>query len=107
MSLVLNTYICCFSLAGCPEAAVSNIYNAVQAAVSSGAVGVVVSHWSGIGHVTHYPMSLTGIITAAGLSWNSQISLVNALKRSFFINKKTAIKAFYVERDDWITSKYF
>ncbi|KAK2152971.1 hypothetical protein LSH36_313g04004 [Paralvinella palmiformis] len=63
------------SFAGCPEAAVSNIYNAVQAAVTSGAVGVTVSHWSGIGHVTHYPMSLTGIITAAGLCWNSQISL--------------------------------
>ena len=71
---------CCFSLAGCPEAAVSNINNAIQAAVSSGAVGVTVSHWSGIGHVTHYPMSLTGILILAGLSWNSQISLVSTIR---------------------------
>ncbi|XP_064621643.1 uncharacterized protein LOC135484263 isoform X2 [Lineus longissimus] len=59
------------SLAGCPEAAIGNIYNAVKAASSHNALGVSVCHWAGVGHMTHQPFSWPGLVISAGLSWNS------------------------------------
>ena len=60
------------SLAGCPEAALANISRAVSCAVEHGALGVVVSNWAGVGHMTHLPISWPGYLMAAGLSWNSE-----------------------------------
>ena len=65
-----------YSLAGCPEATVSNIHSAAQSAVSHGALGMLVAHWSGVGHITHRCMAWPGLLVAAGLAWNSDISLV-------------------------------
>lgn len=59
------------SLAGCPEAAVSNVFNGVRSAVDQGAVGVVVCDWSGKGHLTHQPFSWPAFLIGAGLAWNS------------------------------------
>ena len=64
------------SLGGCPEAAVSNVHSAVQAAISQGALGMVLSHWSGVGHITHQPFWWPGLITCAGLAWNSDVHWV-------------------------------
>ena len=65
-------------MAGCPEAAVTNIYTAVQAAVKHGALGLTVAHWAGVGHITHQTMAWPGLLTAAGLGWNSNIDWVSA-----------------------------
>ena len=65
----LSVYI--FSLAGCPEAAVTNVYNAMKCATSEGALGVLVCNWSGKGHITHLPFCWPGFLMGAGLSWNS------------------------------------
>ncbi|XP_046665376.1 uncharacterized protein LOC124357531 isoform X2 [Homalodisca vitripennis] len=59
------------SLAGCPEASICNIYRAVQAVGSTGAVGTVVAHWSGSYHITHYPFSWPGFLVGSGLAWNT------------------------------------
>ncbi|XP_052768844.1 uncharacterized protein LOC128209056 isoform X2 [Mya arenaria] len=59
------------SLAGCPEAAITNVYNAVKCATAEGAIGVIVCNWSGKGHLTHLPFSWPGFLMGAGLSWNS------------------------------------
>ncbi|KAK6621143.1 hypothetical protein RUM43_011449 [Polyplax serrata] len=63
------------SLTGCPEAAICNIFTAVQAAVDENAIGIVVAHWSGSHHLTPHPFSGTGFLVAAGLSWNPKSSL--------------------------------
>ncbi|XP_076442258.1 uncharacterized protein LOC143281142 isoform X2 [Babylonia areolata] len=60
------------SLAGCPEAALHNIYGAVKAGSSQGALGVVVCDWTGKGHLTHQPFSWPGFVMGAGLAWNTQ-----------------------------------
>nr|KAG5710755.1 hypothetical protein BaRGS_035157 [Batillaria attramentaria] len=60
------------SLAGCPEAALSNIFQAVKAASSQGALGAVVCDWTGKGHLTHQPFSWPGFLLGAGLSWNTE-----------------------------------
>ncbi|KAJ8308848.1 hypothetical protein KUTeg_013722 [Tegillarca granosa] len=59
------------SIAGCPEAAINNIYHAVKGGVSQGAIGVICCNWSGKGHLTHQPFSWTGYLVSAGLGWNS------------------------------------
>ena len=63
-------------MAGCPEAAVTNIYTAMQTAMKHGALGLTVAHWAGVGHITHQTMSWPGLLTAAGLGWNANISWV-------------------------------
>ncbi|KAL8606628.1 hypothetical protein ACOMHN_025727 [Nucella lapillus] len=60
------------SLAGCPEAALHNIYGAVKAGSIQGALGVVVCDWTGKGHLTHQPFSWPGFLMGAGLAWNTQ-----------------------------------
>ncbi|KAL4238827.1 hypothetical protein ACF0H5_003534 [Mactra antiquata] len=59
------------SLAGCPEAAITNVYNAVKCATSDCSLGVVICNWSGKGHITHLPFCWPGFMMGAGLSWNS------------------------------------
>ena len=73
-------------MAGCPEAAVTNIYTAVQAAVKHGALGLTVAHWAGVGHITHQTMAWPGLLTAAGLGWNSNIDWVSAFIFCFYLN---------------------
>ncbi|XP_075233962.1 uncharacterized protein LOC142331764 [Lycorma delicatula] len=63
------------SLAGCPEASICNIYRAVQAVNRTGALGVVVAHWSGSYHLTPHPFSWPGFLVSAGLSWNTDTHL--------------------------------
>ncbi|KAL0266782.1 UNVERIFIED_CONTAM: hypothetical protein PYX00_009235 [Menopon gallinae] len=58
------------SLSGCPEAAICNIYAAVQAAQEENAIGIVVAHWSGSHHLTPHPFAGPGFLVGAGLSWN-------------------------------------
>lgn len=61
------------SLAGCPEAAVSNIFSA--ATTSEGVLGLVVCDWTGKGHLNHQPFSWPGIVAAAGLGWNNNTDM--------------------------------
>lgn len=63
------------SLAGCPEAAISNIWNAVKHATAHGGLGMIASHWSGNSQVTHHPFIWPGLLTAAGLAWNPDVTL--------------------------------
>ena len=60
-----------FSFAGCPEAAINNIYQAAKCGVSQGALGLVTCNWSGRGHFTHQPFTWVGYMLGAGLGWNS------------------------------------
>lgn len=73
----------CDSLAGCPEAAASNIFQAVKAGSSQGALGCVVCDWTGKGHLTHQPFAWPGFVTGAGLSWNTECRWVGV---NFLIN---------------------
>ncbi|CAG2189907.1 unnamed protein product [Mytilus edulis] len=59
------------SLAGCPEAAINNIFSAVKCGDAHGALGAIVCNWSGKGHLTHLPFAWPGILVLAGLAWNS------------------------------------
>ncbi|XP_074652559.1 uncharacterized protein LOC141906956 [Tubulanus polymorphus] len=61
------------SLAGCPEAALSNVTGAIEAAVNHNALGMLLCNWSGIGHMTPQSISWSGYVVGAGLSWNSII----------------------------------
>ena len=65
------------SLAGCPEAALGNIYGAVKAASSQGALGAVVCDWTGKGHLTHQPFAWPGFLMGAGLAWNTECHRVS------------------------------
>lgn len=61
------------SLAGCPEAAVYNIYNSVKCASSQSGLGLLVCNWTGRGYLTHLPFSWPGLLIAAGLAWNGDV----------------------------------
>lgn len=71
-------YVFPFSLAGCPEAAVSNIMSAATNA--EGALGLVICDWTGKGHLNHQPFSWPGILAAAGLAWNKNTPKVKIVK---------------------------
>ena len=55
----------------------TNVYSAMQAGIKHGALGLTVAHWAGVGHITHQTMAWPGLLTAAGLGWNANISSVN------------------------------
>ena len=55
----------------------SNIVSAVGAACRHEALGTVVSHWGGAGHLTHTVMAWPAWLTAAGCAWNATIPLVS------------------------------
>ncbi|XP_048734927.2 uncharacterized protein LOC125650577 [Ostrea edulis] len=59
------------SIAGCPEAAIKNIYNAVKCGVTHGCTGIVVCDWSGKGHLNSHTFSWPAYMLTVGLSWNS------------------------------------
>jgi hypothetical protein len=73
-----HSVIKCFSLAGCPEASICNIYRAVQAVTEQGSLGVIVAHWSGSYHLTPHPFSWPGFVVGSGLSWNPATHWVSA-----------------------------
>lgn len=92
------------SLAGCPEAAITNVYNAVKCAVVEGAIGITVCNWSGKGHITHLPFSWPGFLMGAGLSWNSNChwefcigSVEDLLNRHIFQAEKGVVGHAIVE----------
>lgn len=60
------------SLSGCPEAALCNIYSAVQCANAENGIGIVAAQWSGSYHLTPHAFASPGFLLAAGLSWNPQ-----------------------------------
>lgn len=62
------------SLAGCPEAALGNIYGAIKAACSQGGLGAVVCDWTGKCHLTHQSFAWPGFLIGAGLAWNTDCS---------------------------------
>lgn len=74
-----------FSLAGCPEAALGNIYGAVKAASSQGALGAVVCDWTGKGHLTHQPFAWPGFLMGAGLAWNTESHWVSLIGQAEII----------------------
>jgi hypothetical protein len=82
VSAHLNTLCYClfFSLAGCPEASICNIYRAVQAVGEQGSLGVIVAHWSGSYHLTPHPFSWPGFVVGSGLSWNPATHWVSVTK---------------------------
>ncbi|XP_064600438.1 uncharacterized protein LOC135466719 [Liolophura sinensis] len=92
------------SLAGCPEAAVSNVFNGVRSAVDQGAIGVIVCDWSGKGHLTHQPFSWPAYLIGAGLSWNSDTHwdylhshLADLLNQHVFRDQKSVIGRAIIE----------
>ena len=75
--ILTRRHFLCYSVAGCPEAAVANIYSAMRAGIKHAALGLTVAHWAGVGHITHQTMAWPGLLAAAGLGWNANIGLVN------------------------------
>ena len=69
-------YSAIYSFAGCPEAAMANIFNAVDAISTLGGIGLILAQWSGLGHLTSHSISWPAFIAMAGLSWNHQIHSV-------------------------------
>ena len=64
-------FVCCFSLAGCPQAMLSNILLAMKAALRHKALGVVICDWAGKGHLTQPLFSWPGFLVGSGLAWNT------------------------------------
>lgn len=85
---VYNNVCFVLSLAGCPEAALSNVLGAVQVASQTCVLGVIVALWSGPHHLTPYPFAWPGFVVAAGLSWNTSthwVSIFYTLNKSIFM----------------------
>lgn len=74
----------CFlrSIAGCPEAAIKNIYNAVKCGVTHGCTGIIVCDWSGKGHFNSHVFSWPAYMLNLGLSWNSNCHQVIEVKEN-------------------------
>ena len=53
--------------------------NAVQAAVTSNALGVLICDWSLPGHVNPLSVSIPAFLAGAGLAWKSSSDLVSFL----------------------------
>ncbi|XP_041351474.1 uncharacterized protein LOC121370371 [Gigantopelta aegis] len=92
------------SLAGCPEAALKNIYNAIKSASTQGALGLVACNWTGRGHMTHLPFCWPGFLMAAGLSWNSDChwdfllaNLADLLNEHVFLDEEQVVGQTVVE----------
>ncbi|XP_023240246.1 uncharacterized protein LOC111638724 [Centruroides sculpturatus] len=61
------------SLAGCPEAAINNIYHAIQANSYQNLMGLIVADWGGSPHHTSLSFSLPGVVVGVGLAWNPSV----------------------------------
>ena len=86
LTIVYQVLSAVASVAGCPEAALANIYSAAQSAVNHNALGMIVSHWSGLSHVTHFSLIWPAIVAAAGLAWNASVEKVIFIVCLFFNN---------------------
>ena len=53
--------------------------NAVQAAVSFGALGVLIADWSLPSHLNPLAFSIPVILTGAGLAWKPDIDVVSTV----------------------------
>ena len=53
--------------------------NAVQAAVSCNALGIVICEWSLPGHVNPLSVSIPAFLAGAGLAWKASLDLVSFL----------------------------
>lgn len=53
--------------------------NAVQAAVSCNALGIVICDWSLPGHVNPLSVSIPAFLAGAGLAWKASLDLVSFL----------------------------
>ncbi|XP_077999420.1 uncharacterized protein LOC144452238 [Glandiceps talaboti] len=58
------------SIGGCPEAAVRNIFHAVQCSQTHSSMGLLLTDWAGNGCLSHQPISWPAYLCAAGLAWN-------------------------------------
>ena len=80
MYIMLLTPIFCFifhSFGGFPEAAVGNIFQAVQCAARyPSCVGLLVTDWAGHLFTNQPTISWPAFVTAAGISWNHTMNLV-------------------------------
>ncbi|XP_072155100.1 uncharacterized protein [Bemisia tabaci] len=63
------------SLAGCPEAAICNVYRAIQSTEINHTVGIIIAQWPGKFNLTPYLFSWPGFLVGAGLSWNANTHL--------------------------------
>lgn len=84
------------SIAGCPEAAIKNIYNAVKCGVTHGCTGIVACDWSGKAHLNSHVFSWPAYMLNLGLSWNSNChqdflfaTLGELMNRHVFYDKKS------------------
>lgn len=68
---ILRNIFSLISIAGCPEAAIKNIYNAVKCGVTHGCTGIVACDWSGKAHLNSHVFSWPAYMLNLGLSWNS------------------------------------
>lgn len=68
---ILRNIFSLISIAGCPEAAIKNIYNAVKCGVTHGCTGIVACDWSGKAHLNSHVFSWPAYMLTLGLSWNS------------------------------------
>lgn len=53
--------------------------NAVQAAVSCNALGIVICDWSLPGHMNPLSVSIPAFLAGAGLAWKASLDLVSFL----------------------------
>ncbi|GAB1600018.1 uncharacterized protein LOC115214018 isoform X1 [Argonauta hians] len=61
------------SLAGFPEAAVSNVFNAAKCGNTQSGIGMLVCQWPGNNFLTHLQFCWPGFVTGAGLAWNKDV----------------------------------
>ncbi|XP_061172833.1 uncharacterized protein LOC133182124 [Saccostrea echinata] len=92
------------SIAGCPEAAIKNIYNAVKCGVTHGCTGIVACDWSGKGHLNSHLFSWPAYMLTSGLSWNSNChqdflfaNLGELMNQHMFCDKKSIAGQVIVE----------
>lgn len=74
--LLEYAFNCCFSLAGCPIAALQNIKRAMDQGFEHQAIGMLICDWSGKGHVTDPLFSLPPLVAMAGMAWNKNVDEV-------------------------------
>jgi hypothetical protein len=69
----ISTY---FSLLGCPEGCLHNIFDAVKRQPIDQPLGILLCNFTGSLYQTAFAFNLNSIVMLAGCSWNTKISLV-------------------------------
>ena len=72
-----SIYIFIFSVCGNYGDSLKLIKNAVQAAVSFGALGILIADWSVPSHLNPLVFSIPVILAGAGLSWKANTDVVS------------------------------